>query len=38
LIVQDVSQVKLIEELTDKKVKYIMSNWDINVLRQIANE
>jgi hypothetical protein len=38
LIVQDASQVKLIEELTDKKVKYIMSNWDINVLRQIANE
>ena len=38
LIVQDQSQVKLIEELTNKKVKYIMSNWDVNVLRQIADE
>jgi hypothetical protein len=28
----------LIEELTNKKVKYIMSNWDVNVLRQIADE
>ena len=38
LIVQDQSQVKLIEELTNKTVKYIMNNWDINVLRQIADE
>lgn len=38
LIVNDNSQVKLIEELTNKKVKYVMNNWDINVLRQIADE
>ena len=38
LIVSDQSQVKLIEELTNKKVKYIMNNWDVNVLRQIADE
>jgi hypothetical protein len=38
LIVQDSSQAKLIEELTNKKVKYVMNNWDINVLRQIADE
>ena len=38
LIVNDQSQVKLIEELTNKKVKYIMNNWDVNVLRQIADE
>ena len=38
LIVNDVSQVKLIEEITNKEVKYVMNNWDINVLRQIADE
>ena len=38
LIVQDASQIKLIEELTNKKVKYVMNNWDVNVLRQIADE
>lgn len=38
LIVNDQNQVKLIEELTNKKVKYIMNNWDINILRQIADE
>ena len=38
LIVNDQSQVKLIEELTNKKVKYVMNNWDVNVLRQIADE
>ena len=38
LIVNDQNQVKLIEELTNKKVKYVMSNWDVNVLRQIADE
>ena len=38
LIVHDHSQIKLVEELTNKKVKYIMNNWDINVLRQIADE
>ena len=38
LIVNDNSQVKLIEELTNKKVKYVMNNWDVNVLRQIADE
>ena len=38
IVVQDASQVKLIEELTNKKVKHIMNNWDVNVLRQIANE
>jgi len=35
LIVNDQNQVKLIEELTNKKVQYVMNNWDINVLRQI---
>ena len=38
LIVNDQSQVKLVEELTNKKVKYVMNNWDVNVLRQIADE
>ena len=38
LIVNDQSQVKLVEELTNKKVKHIMNNWDVNVLRQIADE
>lgn len=38
LIAQDISQVKLLEEITNKKVKYIMNNWDVNILRQIANE
>ena len=38
LITQDQSQVKLIEQLTNKKVKYVMNNWDVNVLRQIADE
>jgi len=38
LIAQDLSQVKLIEQLTNKKVKYVMNNWDVNVLRQIADE
>ena len=38
IIVDNQSQVEFIEELTNKKVKYIMNNWDINVLRQIADE
>ena len=38
LIVNDQSQVKIIEEITNKKIKYIMNNWDVNVLRQIADE
>ena len=38
LIVNDQSQVKLMEELTNKRVKYVMNNWDVNVLRQIADE
>ena len=38
LIAQDVSQVSLLEEITDKKIKYVMSNWDVNILRQIADE
>ena len=38
LIVHDHSQIKLVEELTNKKVKYVMNNWDANVLRQIADE
>jgi len=38
LIVQDPSQVTMIEQITNKKVKYIMNNWDVNILRQIANE
>ena len=38
LIVESQSQIKLIEELTNKKVKYVMSNWDVNILRQIADE
>ena len=38
LIVQDINQVKLIEELTNKKVKHVMRDWDVNILRQIADE
>ncbi len=38
LIVQDASQIPLVEELSGKKVKHIMNNWDVSVLRQIANE
>ena len=38
LIVNDQSQVKLVEELTNKKVKYVMNDWDVNILRQIADE
>jgi len=38
LIAQDVSQVSLLEQITDKKIKYVMSNWDVNILRQIADE
>ena len=38
LIVQDRSQVKLVEEISNKKIKHIMTNWDVNVLRQIADE
>lgn len=38
LIVNDTTQVKTIEQLSNKKVKYIMTNWDINTLRQIINE
>ena len=38
LIVHDHGQIKLVEELTNKKVKYVMNNWDANVLRQIADE
>ena len=35
LIVNHQNQVNLIEDITNKKVKYVMNNWDINVLRQI---
>lgn len=38
IIVNHVSQVKLITELTNKEPKYVMNEWDINVLRSIANE
>lgn len=38
LIVDNIDKVKVIQELTGKKVKYIMNNWDANVLRQIADE
>ena len=38
LIVGDQSQLKIIEEISNKKPKYVMNNWDINVLRQIADE
>ena len=38
LIINDYSQKKTIEQITNKKVKHIMNNWDINVLRQIADE
>lgn len=38
LIVNDVSQMKIVSEITNKKPKYIMQNWDINILRSIANE
>ena len=38
LIVDSPQQLKTIEEISNKKVKYIMHNWDTNILRQIANE
>jgi len=38
LIINDMSQLKTVEEITNKKIKYVMNNWDLNVLRQIANE
>lgn len=38
LIISDMNQLKLIEDITNKKVTYVMSNWDINILRQIADE
>lgn len=38
LIINDMSQLKTIEEITNKKIKYVMNNWDLNVLGQIANE
>lgn len=38
IIVDSVDKVKIIEDVTGKKVRYVMSNWDTNVLRQIADE
>ena len=38
LIVNDFNQIKLITEVTNKTPKHIMNNWDLNVLRSIANE
>jgi len=38
LIINDMSLLKTVEDLSGKKVKYVMNNWDVNVLRQIANE
>jgi hypothetical protein len=38
LIINDYNQKKTIEQITNKKVKHIMNNWDLNVLRQIADE
>lgn len=38
LIVNDINQVKIIEDISNKKVKYIMNNWDIDTLGQIINE
>lgn len=38
LIINNVNQTKIVTEITNKKPKYIMQNWDINILRSIANE
>lgn len=38
LIINDIDQEKLISEVSNKIPKYIMKDWDINILRRIANE
>ena len=38
LIVQSQDQLELIEQLSNKKVKYVMNTWDLNILRQSADE
>ena len=38
IIVDSVDKVKIIEDVTGKTVKYVMNNWDVNILRQIGNE
>ena len=38
LIINDMSLLKTVEDLSGKTVKYVMNNWDVNILRQIANE
>ena len=38
LIANDQNQAVFLQQLTHKKIKHIMPNWDINILRQIGNE
>ena len=38
IIVDSVDKVKIIEDVTGKTVKYVMNNWNVNILRQIGNE
>jgi hypothetical protein len=38
LIVNDYQQMKIVSEITNKIPKYIMNDWDINILRSIGNE
>jgi hypothetical protein len=38
VIVGDHRQIELVENLADKKVAHVMANWDLNILRQIADE
>ena len=38
IIVADHRQIELVESLSDKKVAHVMANWDLNILRQIADE
>ena len=38
LIINDISLLKTVEDLSGKTVKYVMNNWDANILRQIADE
>lgn len=38
LIVNDHSHINLVKEITNKSPKHVMNNWDLNVLRLIANE
>lgn len=38
LIIDNGNNKTLIYQITNKEPKYVMPNWDLNVLREIANE